>query len=161
MYYVFFGDRKALEKAKELAILVVGLAGGNLTTDTRFQKISFLVDQEVLGGEVKFEPMDFGPYSKELEKAVNELSKEGKLVRVDDSDGVTHYYLTKKGEEEFGRIKSYLGEEKLKRAESIVKKFRDAPLTYLLAYVYSKYQEYTVNSKITEKVEEWRKRYGI
>lgn len=157
---MFIRDRKAVEKAEELAILVVGLAGGHLTTDTRFQKIAFLVN-EALGEGVEFGPADFGPYSNVLERAVRELSKEGKLMRVDDSDGVTHYYLTKKGREEFGRIAESLGEEKLKLAEGIVRKFKDAPLTYLLAYVYAKYPKYTVNSKITEKVEEWRKYYGI
>lgn len=131
---------------------------GHLTTDARFQKIAFLVN-ETLGEGVEFRPADFGPYSNVLERAVRELSKEGKLMRVDDSDGVTHYYLTKKGREEFGRIAESLGEEKLKLAEGIVRKFKDAPLTYLL--VYTKYPKYTVKSKITEKVEEWRKYYGI
>ncbi|ACP55428.1 transcriptional regulator [Saccharolobus islandicus] len=152
----------AIEQAKDLVILILGLAGGHITTDTRFQKIAFLVNEEVLKKDVKFEPMDFGPYSKELVKAVNELKKEGKVNYVLDNDGVSHYFLTKEGEKEFNeQLKKRIGQDKLEKAKKIVEKFKDVPLTYLLAYVYANYLEYTVKSKITDKVEEWRKYYGI
>ena len=149
--------------AKSLAILVVGLAGGHLTTDTRFQKIAFLVDREVLGSKVKFEPREFGPYSDELEKVVGKLVKEHKLLRVRDNSGVVHYYLTRKGEEELGLVMTSIGEDKVRRAKDIVERFKDSPLDYILAYVYSKYEEYAlrIDAEVLYKFEEWRKKYNL
>ncbi|BCU70051.1 DUF4364 family protein [Stygiolobus caldivivus] len=148
------------EKAKELAILVIGLAGGNLTSETRFQKTAFVVNELTKFG-VKFEPMDFGPFSKELADAVKELNKE-KLLRYEvDDDGVVHYVLTQKGKEKLEKLKEGISKDDLEKIRAVVNKFKDAPLTYILAYVYSKYPQYTVKSKIIDKVEEWRRYYGI
>ncbi|MFP3171140.1 MAG: transcriptional regulator, partial [Sulfolobaceae archaeon] len=74
------------ETAKKLVLLVLGLADGHIATDTRMQKLAFLVNQEVFNW-AKFEADNYGPYSKELMKAVDELEKEGKLVYVWDNDG--------------------------------------------------------------------------
>ncbi|BCU67819.1 hypothetical protein HS7_12560 [Sulfolobales archaeon HS-7] len=151
----------AIKEAKELVTLILGLAGGHIATDTRFQKIAFLVNEKVLKKDVKFEPMDFGPYSKELVKAVNKLKKEGKVIYVLDSDSVSHYSLTREGEEEFKRLENKISPDTLNEIKEIIGKFKDVPLTYLLAYVYTNYPDYTVKSKIIDKVEEWRNYYGI
>ena len=148
----------ANEKAKELVILVVGLAGGHLTTETRFQKIAFLVN-EVLNFGVKFEPKIFGPYSKELENATDKLSRDKVIKYEIDSDGVVHYSLTERGREEFEKLKESFKD--LEKAKKVVEEFKDAPLDYILAYVYSKYPQYAVKSTVTDKVEEWRKYYGF
>jgi len=58
------------EAAKKLVLLVLGLAGGHIDTDTRMQKLAFLVNQEVFNW-VKFEAGKYGPYSKELMKAAD------------------------------------------------------------------------------------------
>ncbi|ACP35095.1 transcriptional regulator [Sulfolobus islandicus L.S.2.15] len=149
-----------LEGTKKLVILVLGLAGGYLTTDTRFQKLAFLVNQEVFN-LAKFEPNDYGPYSKELMRAVDELEKEGKLVYKWDSDGVSRYYLTEKGKEEFQQMLNQFGKEKVDKAKEIIQEHKDDPLSYLIAYVYKKYPEYAKNSKIKDKVEEWIRYYHL
>jgi uncharacterized protein YwgA len=147
------------ETAKKLVLLVLGLADGHIATDTRMQKLAFLVNQEVFNW-VKFEANNYGPYSKELMKAVDELEKEGKLVYVWDDDGISKYYLTEKGRRDAKKLLEQLKDEnKLKRAMEIIQRHKDDALSYLIAYVYKYYPEYAEKSKIKDKVEEWIRYY--
>jgi len=151
------------ETAKKLVLLVLGLADGRVETDTRMQKLAFLVNQEVFNW-VKFEANNYGPYSKELVKAVDELEKEGKLVYVWDNDGVSRYYLTEKGKQDAKKLLEQLKDEdenKLKRAMEIIQRHKDDALSYLMAYVYKYYPEYAEKSKIKDKVEEWIRYYHL
>jgi len=148
------------ETAKKLVLLTLQLSGGVMETDTRMQKLAFLVNQVL--NWAKFEANDYGPYSKELTKAVDELEKEGKLVYVwgDDGmsildDGVSRYFLKEKGKREARRVLEQLKYDELKRVTEIVQTHKDDPLTYLLAYIYKYYPEYAEKSKIRSKVEEW------
>jgi uncharacterized protein YwgA len=151
------------EKAKKLVLLVLGLAGGRIITDTKMQKLAFLVNQEVFNW-VKFEATEYGPYSKELMKAVYELEKEGNLVYVWDKDGLSRYYLTEKGKQEVKKLLVQLkneDEDKLKRAKEIIQRHKDDALSYLIAYVYKYYPEYTEKSKIKDKIKEWIPHYHL
>jgi len=151
------------ETAKKLVLLVLELAGGYIATDTRMQKLAFLVNQEVFNW-VKFEANNYGPYSKELMKAVDELEKEGKLVYVWDNDGVSKYYLTEKGKQDAKKLLEQLKDEdenKLKRAMEIIQRHKDDALSYLIAYVYKYYPEYAEKSKIKDKVEEWIRYFNL
>ena len=143
------------EEAKKLVLLVLELAGGRIITDTRMQKLAFLVNQEVFKW-VKFEANDYGPYSKELMKAVYKLEKEKKLIYVWDNDGLSKYYLTEEGKKDAENLLKELkreDEDKLNRATEIIQTYKDAPIPYLLAYVYKYYPKYTEKSKIKDKVE--------
>jgi len=145
------------ETAKNLVLLVLGLADGHIATDTRMQKLAFLVNQEVFHW-AKFEANKWGAYSKELMKAVYKLEKEGKVVYVWDDDGVSKYYLTEKGKQEVEDLLEQLkdeDEDKLKRAMEIIKTYKDYPISYLVAYTYKYYPEYAEKSIIKDKVEEW------
>ena len=145
------------ETAKNLVLLVLGLADGHIATDTRMQKLAFLVNQEVFHW-AKFEANKWGAYSKELMKAVYKLEKEGKVVYVWDDDGVSKYYLTEKGKQEVEDLLEQLkdeDEDKLKRAMEIIKTYKDYPISYLVAYTYKHYPEYAEKSIIKDKVEEW------
>jgi uncharacterized protein YwgA len=151
------------ETTKKLVLLVLGLADGHIDTDTRMQKLAFLVNQEVFNW-AKFEADKFGVYSKELMKAVDELEKEGKLVYVWDDDGVSRYYLTEKGKQEVKKLLEQLKEEnedKLRKAMEIIQRHKDDPIPYLLAYVYKYYPEYNKKSIIKEKVNEWIRYYKV
>jgi len=151
------------ETAKKLVLLVLGLADGHIATDTRMQKLAFLVNQEVFNW-VKFEANNYGPYSKELVKAVDELEKEGKLVYVWDDDGVSRYYLLEKGKQDAKKLLEQLkdtDEDKLKRAMEIIQRHKDDALSYLMAYVYKYYPEYAEKSTIKGKVEEWIRYYHL
>lgn len=145
------------ENAKKLVLLVLELAGGRIITDTRMQKLAFLVNQEVFNW-VKFEANDYGPYSEELMKAVYKLEKEKKLIYVWDNDGLSKYYLTEEGKQEAKNLLEELNKEdkdKLNRAVEILQRHKDDPIPYLIAYVYKYYPEYAEKSKIKDKVEEW------
>jgi len=152
-----------LETAKKLVLIVLGVANGHIETDTRMQKLAFLVNQEVFNW-AKFEADKFGVYSKELMKAVDKLEKEGKLVYDWDNNGVSRYYLTEKGKQEAKKLLEQLkveNEDKLRKAMEIIQRHKDDPIPYLVAYVYKNYPEYTKKSIIKEKVEEWIRYYQV
>jgi len=151
------------ETAKKLVLLVLGLADGHIDTDTRMQKLSFLVNQEVFNW-VKFKANNYGAYSNELMKAVDELEKEGKLVYVWDNDGVSRYYLTEKGKQDAKKLLEQLKDEdenKLKKAMEIIQSHKNDLIPYLMAYTCKHYPEYFQRSKIIDKVEEWIMYYHL
>jgi len=153
-----------LETAKKLVLIVLGLADGHIETDTRMQKLAFLVNQEVFFNWAKFEAGKFGVYSKELMKAVDKLEKEGKLVYDWDNDGVSKYYLTEKGKQEAKKLLEHLKEEnedKLRKAMEIIQRHKNDPISYLVAFVYKYYPEYNKKSIIKEKVEKWIRYYKV
>ncbi|KUO91364.1 MAG: transcriptional regulator [Thermocladium sp. ECH_B] len=153
----------ASEEAKKLLLLVLELAGGHIETETRMQKLVFLVNQEVFHW-VKFKASKYGPYSEELMKAVDKLEKEGKLVYIWDDDGVFKYFLTEKGKEDAKKLLSQLkdkDEDKLKKAMEIIQKYKDKPPTYLAAYTYKYYPEYAEKSIIKDIVERWIRYYHL
>jgi len=158
--------KKETEKkrtAKELVLLVLRLAGGRIITDTRTQKLAFLVNQKVYNW-TKFEAKDYGPYSKELKKAVYELEKEKKLIYVWDNDGLSKYYLTEEGKQDTENLLEQLkaeNEDKLKIAMEIIQRHKDDPIPYLIAYVYKYYPEYAEKSKIKDKVKEFIQYYYL
>lgn len=119
------------------------------------------MEEEVFKDWAKFEPNDYGSYSKELMKAVYELEKEGKLIYVWDNDGVSKYYLTDNGKKQFNELLKSINPNDIAKAEEIVERHKDDALPYLIAYVYAKYPQYAVKSKIIDKVYEWRRYYGI
>jgi len=146
-------------KAKKLVLLVLELSGGRVERDTRMQKLAFLVNQ--VFNWAKFEADDYGPYSKELMKAVDELEDEGKVVYIWDDDGVSKYYLTERGKEEAKGLLEQVKEDELRRAVEIVKGHKDDSIYYLVAYVYKHYPEYAEKSKIKDKVEEWIRYFNL
>lgn len=129
-------------KSENLAILVLGLAGGRMYSETRLQKAAFLVDREVIGNTVKFEPSVFGPHSRDLERAVEVLEKEGKIEIYADRKNEVCYDLTEKGKDEFSELRAVLGGEIIERAAAIVGKIKTADLVSVIASVYAKYPEY-------------------
>ena len=145
------------ETAKKLVLLVLGLADGRVETDTRMQKLAFLVNQEVYNW-AKFEANKYGAYSEELIQAVYKLEKEGKVVYDWDDDGISRYYLTEKGKQDAEKLLEQLKNEdegKLKRATEIIQTHKDDPISYLVAYTYKHYPEFAKKSIIKDKVEEW------
>jgi len=151
------------ENAKKLVLLVLGLADGYIETDTKMQKLSFLINQEVFNW-TKFEANNYGAYSKELMKAVDKLEKEGILVYIWDDDGVSKYYLTEKGKLNVKELLEQLkneDENKLNKAMEIIQSHKNDYLTYLIAYTYKHYPEFTAKSIIKNKVEEWIRYYHL
>jgi len=153
----------SLKTSKKLVLLVLGVANGYVETDTRMQKLSFLINQEVYNWTI-FKADKYGAYSEELMKAVDELEKEGKVVYIWDDDGRSKYYLTEEGKQEaeklLGQLKSE-DEKKFEKAVKIIRVFKDYPISYLVAYTYKYYPEFAEKSIIKDKVQEWIKYFGL
>ncbi len=161
-----------IDKASLLAMLFY-LAGGSIKGVTRLHKIVFLIQAEVGMGSFVFEPSKYGPYSQELDSMLRSLMSGG-LIAVDEVFDPVYDLLKEKPAKILRALPEFLktGErEYLKLRESDparavklklkVKAYSSIPITYLLAYIYKKYPEYSVMSVIKEKVELWRKYYGL
>jgi len=151
-----------------IILLVLYNAGGVIHSMTRLQKIIFLIQQEAGLGDFNFKPYKFGPYSPEIDNIVRSLEDQ-ELLKITE---ITEYnplqevptkiiVLTDKGKcmakESFTTIDHVTS----LKVRYLVKRFVKVPLTYLIAYIYSKYPEYTTLSEIKEIVEKWREIYGL
>jgi len=159
---------------RNLISMIFYLAGGRIRGATRLQKVVFLIER-TLGIEVfRFEPWKYGPWSRELEDFLKEAEENG-LIRVstEEPDLASEFFgessakvyeasqeLIESGRDAF---------EALRRADPLravyVKRLVAAalsvPLSYLIAYIYTKYPESTLRSTILNKVERWRRIYGL
>jgi len=158
--------RVALSNRELLAILFY-VAGGVVRGATRIQKTVFLLQQELGVGSFTFVPSKYGPWSKELADALHELESSGVLnIRGEETamGAVTVYRADKsfldEGREKFRELQKRdpILAIKLSRYARI---YASLPLTYLLAYVYRRYPEYTTTSEIAELVNEWQRMYGL
>ncbi len=152
---------------KSLVLLIIGLLG-KVRGTTRLHKIAFLAVKE--GGivvDAEFVPHLYGPWSPDVQRALNELV-EARLVDVAVDEVGTQsevppriYSLTDDGKELLKTILTKLSRDELMRLLFIIRRYGFMPLTYLLAYIYAKYPEYTKASIIMDRVNEWRRFYGL
>jgi len=158
-----------LSKEEFISILFY-LAGGRVKGSTRIHKAVFLVER-ILGIYVfRFEPWKYGPWSRDLEELLRSLEARGLVkVRVEAPDLASGLL----GE---APVRVYEASAEFIRAgKEAYRKFTEAepvkalylrklvlstlsvPLTYLLAYIYSRYPEMIVRSTIRDKVVMWRR----
>ena len=154
----------------ELLALLFYVTGGAIEGTTRLQKIVFLVQKELGLGGFRFTASKYGPWSKELEDLIQELIRRGKLS-VEEHEPkefqerpVKVYKasesLVEQGKEVFrGLLQS--NPTLALMLYTRVRAYATLPITYLLAYLYRKYPEYTTHSIIRERVKEWQKHYGL
>lgn len=133
----------------------------------KLMKIAFLLEEE---GDIRkyfedfyqFEPLNYGPFSRELMKDLEMLIQEG-LIREKSSEVNTvigskmirsNYELTEKGIEYAEKIKKEDPEsvEIIIKISEIKKRYNRIDTERLLTYVYSKYPEFTTNSKIVDDI---------
>jgi len=155
---------------KELLALLFYLAGGVIRGATRLQKIVFLVQRELGLGGFKFTASKYGPWSKELEELVLELAKRGEVTIEEHLFGEPQERpakvykasepLIEQGREIFRNLLRSNPALAL-MLHSRVRVYATLPITYLLAYVYKKYPEYSIQSIIMERVREWQKHYRL
>ncbi len=154
----------------ELLALLFYVAGGVIEGATRLQKIVFLVQKELGLGGFRFTASKYGPWSKELEDLVQELIRRGKLTveehePKESQERPAKVYkasksLIEQGKEAFrGLLRS--NPTLALMLYTRVRAYATLPITYLLAYLYRKYPEYTTQSIIRERVREWQKHYGL
>ncbi|MEM0285014.1 MAG: hypothetical protein QXU85_05200 [Sulfolobales archaeon] len=152
--------------ARDALLFVLSMLGRGATA-TRLQKLVFLAVAE--GGvdiDATFKPYYFGPWSPEVQRALNELVSEG-LVEVEsvglseEGHGFTTYRITEKGRERLASVTATVSSSQLSRLKRVVSLYGYLPLSFIVAYIYSKYPEYTELSIIKEKVGMWKKYYGL
>ncbi len=152
---------------KNLVLLIIGLLG-RVRGTTRLHKIAFLAVEE--GGidvDAEFVPHFYGPWSPDVQRALNELVEARIIDVIVDETGVQDesppkvYSLTDNGKELLKTTLARLNREELLRLKFIIRRYGFMPLTYLLTYIYTKYPEYTRASIIRDKINEWRKFYGL
>lgn len=150
--------------------LLFYVVGGAVEGATRLQKIVFLVQKELGLGGFRFTASKYGPWSKELEDLIRELIRQGN-VTIEEHEPkefqerpVKVYKasesLLEKGKEIFRNL--FQSNPTLALTlYTRVRAYATLPITYLLAYLYRKYPEYTTHSIIRERVREWQKHYGL
>lgn len=164
-----------MSKLSKSAILsmIFHIAKGMIKGRTRLHKIIFLVQKEFNVGDFTFKPHVFGPYSPELDQLLENLIKEG-LITIKDTIDLTYSFLQEKPTKVFIASEKLLeiGSQAYKELYDIdcikavllarrVKGYTVMPITRLLAYIYAKYPEFSINSAIKEKVDLWRKFYKL
>ena len=159
---------------EELISAIFYLAGGRVRGSTRLQKVVFLVERVLGLGGLRFEPWRYGPWSRELEKLLKELEGRGLLkVCAESPDLASEFFgespakvyeasqdLIRSGE---GAFKELARGDPLKAMymRRLVRAALSVPLSFLIAYIYSSYPETTMRSTIHDRVEEWRRTYGL
>lgn len=154
----------------ELLALLFYVTGGTIEGATRLQKIVFLVQKELGLGSFGFIASKYGPWSKELEDLVQELIRRGEL-RVEEYEpeefqehSVKVYKASKSLVEQGKDVFRGLLQRNPALALMLytrVRAYATLPITYILAYLYKEYPEYTMQSIIRERVKEWQKHYGL
>ena len=121
---------------------------------TRMQKLVFIAQEETEVPEAfEYEPGPFGPYSWELERALDELAGKGviKIEHVTNEVGneKTIYRLTEIGVRVAKRMIEY---DELKHfldtAVDIKDEFGDTRMKHLLDYVYTKYPDLATETEL-------------
>ncbi|MDJ1433972.1 PadR family transcriptional regulator [Halostagnicola sp. A-GB9-2] len=129
---------------------------------TRFQKLVFLSQKETdVEKTFMYRSDDFGPFSKELHAALEELENRGiidRTIRTNRSGKETYIYtLTGFGERIIEQIQENNDAEEfedlLEQVEKTKSEYNNIPLDRLLQYVYSNHRNYTNNSKLDNILE--------
>lgn len=145
------------KKLLPLALLDLS-ESGSIEGITRFQKLVFLAQKEVLGTEeYPFEPGSYGPFSKELYDDIDQLEQRGFLrltTRPSARPGGRDeqiYTLADKGRRAIRnamRNDPALADLENDEMEQLVRKYNQANLWDLLDHVYAEYPKMAKNSKL-------------
>ena len=149
----------------DLLVLTLYLSGGRVKSKTKLQKLAFLVWQrlkehaERLPPDLQklacldFKPAYYGPYAPQLTKEAIEYGEEMSLVRTTRPvDKPYEYELTRRGIERARSL--YLKMTALNiNPNGDIRSLAELPLAHLLRLIYETYPEYTVKSRIKEKLE--------
>jgi uncharacterized protein YwgA len=150
---------KKLRPVELWILLILKAAGGEVCCKTKIMKILFLLEKVygIIG--VKFRPYDYGPWSKEVEGALERLVELGLVEERElqkPPEGPEHtglmyvYRLTEKGRSVVEKIP--LNDPRWKLPYAAVKFFVEWDLRDLMEYIYVNYPEYAVNSVIKDKL---------
>jgi uncharacterized protein YwgA len=152
-------ELKNLRPVELWILLILKAGGGEVCCKTKIMKILFLLERVygIIG--VKFRPYDYGPWSKEVEGALERLVELGLVEERElqkPPEGPVHtgllyvYRLTEKGRKVVEKIP--LKDPKWKLPYSDVEFFVGWDVRDLMEYIYVNYPEYAVNSVIKDKL---------
>lgn len=124
---------------------------------TKMQKLVFMAQRELeeLGvTPYKFNPHDYGPFSKGLYDDLDELVKNGYVKQTDEKTAGGNdrqcYKLTDKGERYIEKTLLLGGNAELRsdELEQLKQEYNEMPLLQLLKRVYRQYPDMATNSKL-------------
>jgi len=143
---------KEMNKEFELYIILKLISHcDEIKGKTRLIKYLFLLEKESnLRLNFNFIPKHYGPYSKQLDKYIQELQELDYInERLDDDNKALIYKIKKPGYESLISLEQkYDSSSIIKDIKSIIDKFQNITLRELLEIVYAKYPEYTDLSKL-------------
>ena len=117
-----------------------------------FQKEMFLIVKEIcpdLDLDLNFQPYHYGPYSKRLSALLYEL-KSDSLIEIDERKDTCTYSITSKGVKMLSGLE--VSEDILEKISNLKNGSQKLGYKRLLRYVYFNYPEYTVKSRIKNKL---------
>jgi len=138
---------------RDWVLLLLGLKSARRSPKldpVRIQKGMFLFAQEAAVQDKEkyaFEPLHYGPYSRELRRDVEDLVRQG-LAEKRPVPGYTwsEYVLTPAGLGKATALLSTAPQTELRRLFDIKKEITGVPFGTLLRDVYEKYPDFAVNS---------------
>jgi len=139
----------------ELVLAVLAAGNGGAYTPVQVQKLFFLIDKKLsdhTGGPFfNFIPYDYGPFDKEVYRAIEALSESGEaeIIR-NPCVGLKEYRLTTAGQKKGEQILRSLdldNSDFIKRLSEFV---RSLSFAELVSAIYKAYPEMKVNSVFKE-----------
>lgn len=149
-------EMKNLRPVELWILLILKAAGGEVCCKTKIMKILFLLERVygIIG--VKFEPYNYGPWSKDVEDALRRLAELGLVEERElqkppegpEHTGVIHVYrLTEKGRSVVEKIP--LKDPRWRLPYADVKFFVGWDVRDLMEYIYVNYPEYDVFQRLS------------
>lgn len=139
-------------RPRDWLLIFLGLPEGPFRTDQlRITKGMFLFSKKRKAGSVgsyKFEPYDYGPFSRDLYRDLDALESEGAVRHVEQSGTNRKIFeLTAKGRRQFELVVQSLPEGDSQLLTEIKERVTSLNFADLLSSVYQEYPQYAARSK--------------
>lgn len=140
-----------MNKEQRDAILFVFDSMEEIFGKTFIQKLFFVMEKEkqISLNLFQYAPYNYGPFSKELSEAINELIEEG-LIKETKIEDYYLYQITEKGKAE-ARSQDTIPLNKQKVINQICQYVKKFKIKDLIRHIYQKYPETTVNSLLKKR----------
>lgn len=151
-------EKSGLTLEDHLLVLLYLLPEHMSAADTKIMKELFLVEREgprLLSSipRAGFVPHRFGPCSRNVYEAIDNLQKKGEILRAKDSISKSkEITLSEKGMSRATALLRRFESDKIEALRSYLLKLETLDQRALLRYVYTKYPTYTSKSEIKRKI---------
>ncbi len=143
-------------------VLAVLFAGKNRPVRGKLMlmKTMFIAAKEIVPAAdpvLAFYPKDYGPFSREVARAIEELARTGLVLarggRGDKDTDRTDFFLTGEGVAEGERVLRRLAPDIQQRLRELREGAEEMGYSGIVRYVYAKYPEYATASKIRKEIQ--------